>query len=187
MEWVKKHTILNICSLTSVKSALRLRFAWAELESLTSLTKDGWNEDGGWLWLPSQFIPEANQAMSADRKRLWQAIKKFFIPGNTPCQQWRWYAPIGLKRRLSQTVMGWPTVFAGIPQGGEGALAPVCCMRGRKYSKRTECTSFVDLAAQGKSCRVDDAWTCLPAYRDSPDLEITGLDIHQAPVQAKRL
>ena len=76
--------------------------------------------------------------MSEDRKRLWQAIKKFFIPGNTPCQQQRWYAPIGLKRRLSQAMMGWPTAFAGtamstgIPQGGEGALAPVCCMRGRK-------------------------------------------------------
>ena len=58
---------------------------------------------------------------------------------------------------------------------------------GEEVSKRTECTSFVDVAAQGKSRRVDDAWTCLPAYRDSPDLEITGLDIHQAPVQAKRL
>ena len=102
--------------------------------SLTSVAKDGWNETHGWLWLLSRLEPEQNHAISADRKRLWFAMKKFLTPGKTPCQYRRWYNPMGLKRREFQGVGGLLSAFAGWgtstgnPLGGAGTLTPVCCI-----------------------------------------------------------
>jgi hypothetical protein len=164
-------------SLTSVRRALRSFFPWAyEAVSRTSFTKDGWNEVNGWSWLPSRFMPEVNQAISADRKRLWQVTKKLSIPGNAPCQHRRWYAPNGLNCRRFQCVAGLPSAFAGlgmltcIPQGGEGALALMCCMmKGGQEEKNvrrwTIFVGFVNFTFRARSCRVG-------LGKDNPDCQL---------------
>lgn len=124
-------------SFTSRSSSLRSSFpSRYEFVSVNSVFKEGWKETRGWLWLLSRLDPEQNHAISADRNRLWQATKKFLTPGKTPCQHLRWYTPIGLKHKEFQGggFSSFPTAFAGrvistgIPQGGAGILAPVCCI-----------------------------------------------------------